>query len=173
LGGISLLEGLPANECSNCGGVWVPSNAFLTWKRAHGEDAIEENSNIHFDPSWEVNELKLCPNSGHIMTRYKVFPNTEFYLDRCRHCNGIWFDKQEWGVLVENNLHENINDFFTRPWQDKLHAAETKNNMENLYLQKFGGDDYQHIQQVRDWLENHPKRGMLLAFLQADDPYKV
>jgi hypothetical protein len=45
--------------------------------------------------------------------------------------------------------------------------------MDNLYLQKFGEDDYQHVRKVREWLENHPKRGMLLAFLQADDPYKV
>ena len=173
LGAIDLLEGLPAHECSNCGGVWVPSNAYLTWKRAQGEDVAERKGIIDIDPNWEVSELKLCPNSGHIMTRYKVFPDTDFYLDRCRHCNGIWFDKQEWGVLVDRNLHDNLNEFFTRPWQDKLHFAETKKKMDDLYLQKFGKDDYQHVRKVREWLENHPRRGMLLAFLQADDPYKI
>lgn len=173
LGAITLLEGLPANQCSNCSGVWVPSNAFLTWKRAQGQDIAEVKGNINIDPTFEVDELKLCPSSGHIMTRYKIFPDTEFYLDRCRNCNGIWFDKQEWEVLVNRNLHDNLNDFFTRPWQDKLQAAETKKNLGNLYLQKFGETDYQEIQKVRHWLEDHPKRAMLLAYLQADNPYKV
>ncbi len=173
LSGISLVENLPANQCSNCGGVWVPSNAYLAWKRAKGDDVSEKAGSIHIDPSWEVDEIKLCPSSGHILARYKIFPDTEFYLDRCKDCNGIWFDKKEWDVLVDRNLHDNLNDFFTRSWQDNLRAVETKKNMENIYLLKFGADDYQHIQEVRVWLEDHPKRGMLLAFLQADDPYKI
>ena len=97
----------------------------------------------------------------------KSFPILSF------NCNGIWFDKKEWDVQVDRNLHDNLNDFFTRSWQDNLRAVETKKNMENIYLQKFGADDYQHIQEIRVWLEDHPKRGMLLAFLQADDPYKI
>jgi Zn-finger nucleic acid-binding protein len=170
---IVLLEGLPAHQCSNCDGVWMPSNTFLTWKRTQPGDFVEKQGVITIDPDWEVNELKLCPGSGHILTRYKIFPDSEFHLDRCRHCNGIWFDKQEWNVLLDRNLHDNLNEFFTHVWQDKLHDAETKKNMEKLYLQKFGDADYEYVQKVREWLKDHPKRGMLLAFLQADDPYKV
>jgi len=173
LGEIVLLEELPANQCSQCNGVWMPSNAFLAWKRTQPGDFVEKKGVISIDPSWEVDELKLCPASGHILMRYKIFPDSEFYLDRCRHCNGIWFDKREWDVLVDRNLHDNLNEFFTHVWQDKLHAAETKRNMEKLYLQKFGGADYEHVQKVREWLKDHPKRSMLLAFLQADDPYKI
>jgi len=29
------------------------------------------------------------------------------------------------------------------------------------------------VKQIREWLKDHPMRGMLLAFLQAEDPYKV
>ena len=28
-------------------------------------------------------------------------------------------------------------------------------------------------QEIRAWLMNHPRQGLLLAFLQAEDPYKV
>lgn len=76
-------------------------------------------------------------------------------------------------MLVDRNLHDNLNEFFTHVWQDKLQAAETKKNMEKLYLQKLGNDDYEQVQKVREWLKDHPKRGMLLAFLQSDDPYKI
>lgn len=173
LGSITLVENLPANQCSNCGGVWLPSNAYIAWWQGRGDDMPQKQAGSNIDPNWNVDELKLCPESGRILARYKILPDTEFYLDRCGHCNGIWFDKNEWDALVEHNLHDNVNEFFTRPWQEDLHVAETRNHLEKLYLEKFGAEDYEHVKQIRAWLKDHPKQGMLIAFLQADDPYKI
>ena len=173
LGQTILLEGLPANECSNCHGVYIPSNSYMAWKRALGKEFPVKEGEIEIDPSWSVDELKLCATCGHIMARYKILPDTEFYIDRCRNCNGIWLDENEWDVLIDRNLHDNLNDFFTRPWQDQLHAAETRNHLEAIYLDKLGASDYERIKEIREWLRNHPRLGMLLAFLQADDPYKI
>ena len=173
LGTITLVENLPANRCPNCQGIWIDSNAYLAWWKGKGEDLPERQGETTIDPAWNVDELKLCPNSGHIMGRYKILPDTEFYLDRCGHCNGIWLDKNEWDALVERNLHDNVNEFFTRPWQDDIHTAEASNHMDKLYLEKFGAEDYEHIKQVREWLKDHPRKGMLFAFLQANDPYKI
>jgi len=173
LGSITLVENLPANQCSNCKGVWIDSNAYIAWWKAKGEDMPMQQTESKVDPALDVKELKLCPNSGHILARYKVLPDTEFYLDRCGHCNGIWFDKNEWDVLVELNLYDNVNEFFTRPWQDNMRAAETRNHMDKLYLEKFGVEDYEHVKQIREWLKDHPQKGMLFAFLQANDPYKI
>ena len=173
LGQTILLEGLPANECSNCHGVFIPSNSYMAWKRALGKEFPVKEGEIEIDPSWSVDELKLCATCGHIMARYKILPDTEFYIDRCRSCNGIWLDQHEWDVLIDRNLHDNLNEFFTRPWQDNLRAAETRIHLEKIYLEKLGEEDYEHVKQVREWLVEHPMRGMLLAFLQAEDPYKV
>jgi Zn-finger nucleic acid-binding protein len=103
LGPIKLLEGLPANQCPNCNGVFIPSNAYMTWRRTLGSGLPEKEGAIEIDPSWDVKELKLCPTCGHIMARYKVFPDTDFYLDRCRNCNGIWLEYEEWEVLIDRN----------------------------------------------------------------------
>ena len=173
LGPITLLDGLPASQCPNCKGVSIPSNAYLTWRRTLGREFPPKEGAIEIDPSWEVKELKFCPDCGHIMARYKIIPDTDFYIDRCRSCNGIWLDQHEWEVLIDRNLHDNLNEFFTRPWQDHLRALETKNHLDGIYLEKLGGDDYEHLKEMREWLTNHPMRGMLLAFLQAEDPYKV
>lgn len=170
---ITLVDGLPAMQCSTCNGVWVDSNAYLAWWKGKGEDAPRQKITANIDPAWDVDELKLCPSSGHIMGRYKILANTDFYLDRCGHCNGIWFDKSEWDALVEIGLHDNVNEFFTRPWQDDIHSTEARNHMDKLYLEKFGAEDYERVKQTREWLTNHPKQGMLLAYLQANDPYKV
>jgi Zn-finger nucleic acid-binding protein len=170
---ITLVETLPASQCATCEGVWIDSNAYLAWWKGKGEDVPVRTTASQIDPTWNVDELKLCPNSGHILARYQILPDTPFYLDRCGHCNGIWFDKHEWDALVERGLHDNVNEFFTRVWQDHIHTEETRLHMEKLYREKFGTDDYEHIKQVRAWLKDHPRKGMLFAYLQADDPYKI
>ena len=167
------LEGdLPAKSCSKCGGIWISSNVYLAWQPAH-QGLAEKPSDKPFDPVWDTKEFKLCPDCGHIMARYKTFPDVDYYLDRCGNCNGIWFDKNEWDALVERNLHGKLNEFFTHPWQAKLHQQEAANRMEEIYLSKFGKADYEHVKEVRAWLKDHAQRNMLLAFLQADDPYKI
>lgn len=170
---ITLQDGLPARQCSRCKGVSISSNVYLAWRRTLAREYPPKDGAIDIDPSWEVKELKLCPDCGHIMARYKIFPDTDFYIDRCRNCNGIWLDQHEWDVLIDRNLHDNLNEFFTRPWQDNLRAAETHNHLEQIYLERLGDDDYENVKQVRDWLKDHPMRGMLLAYLEADDPYKL
>jgi Zn-finger nucleic acid-binding protein len=173
LGSISLARNLPGQQCSNCSGIWLDSNAYLAWWKGGGEDVSQKQRSSTMDPAWDVDELKLCPNSGHIMGRFKILADTNFHLDRCGYCNGIWFDKHEWDALVELGLHDHVNEFFTRPWQDHLHAAETQNHLDAIYLEKLGGEDYERIKEVRAWLRSHPRLGMLLAFLQADDPFKL
>jgi Zn-finger nucleic acid-binding protein len=174
LDSITLVGNLFASQCSNCDGVFIPSNAYMSWKRTLGGNTLPEKEGvIEIDPTWDVRDLKLCPNCGHIMARFKIVPDTDFYLDRCRNCNGIWLDEHEWDVLVDRNLHDNLNDFFTKPWQNQLHAAETRNHMDGIYLEKFGHDDYERIKEIHDWLWSHSNLGMLLAFLQSDDPYKI
>ncbi len=175
LGIILLQDDLPANSCSQCGGIWIPSNDYLAWQHAKAADLAEKPADNPkpFDPTWETKELKLCPDCGHIMARYKTFPDVDYYLDRCRNCNGIWFDKNEWDAIAERNLHGKLNEFFTHPWQDKLHQQEAANRMEEIYLSKFGEADFENIKKVREWLKGHPYSNMLLAFLQADDPYKI
>jgi Zn-finger nucleic acid-binding protein len=170
---INLTDTLPAYKCSNCGGTWVSSNQYLAWVRLQPAPLPEKAPDGPFDPTWDTRELKLCPEDGHIIARFKIFPGAEFYLDHCAHCNGIWFDQHEWDALVARNMHDKINLFFTKPWQEKMRAQEAKGKMEKLYLAKFGTDDYQRIQEIRAWLNKNPRRSMLLAFLQADDPYKI
>jgi Zn-finger nucleic acid-binding protein len=97
----------------------------------------------------------------------------DFHLDRCGHCNGIWFDSAEWDTLVTHNMQDKVNQFFTAPWQDRLRESESRARMDEIYKDKLGAEDYKRVQEVHAWLEDNPRRGMLIAFLQADDPYDV
>lgn len=170
---VDLADNLPANQCTNCRGIWVSSNQYLAWVRLQSAPLPEKPITTPIDPKWDTHTLKLCPEDGHIMARYKIFPNLNFYLDRCRHCNGIWFDNYEWDVLVSHNMQDKVNQFFTKPWQEKMRAQEISERMDQIYLDKFGAGDYNKIKEIRSWLKSKPQQSMLLAYLQADDPYKI
>jgi Zn-finger nucleic acid-binding protein len=170
---ITLSGELPAQQCSSCHGNWISANTYSAWLRARGGDLPEKTAGRPFNPVWEAHEMKTCPDCKHLLRRFKIFPDIDFFLDRCKNCNGIWFDAHEWEALEERNLHDNLHEFFTRPWQDHLQAEETHMRMESIYLLKFGAQDYEKIKEVRAWLDSHEQKNMLIAFLMADDPYKV
>lgn len=173
LASITLADDLPAVQCSSCHGNWIAANPYRVWLRAKTGDLPEVASKQPFNPVWEAHELKICPDCRHMLRRFKIFPDVDFYLDRCGNCNGIWFDAHEWDALAQRNLHDNLHEFFTRPWQDHLLADETRTRMESIYLLKLGAQDTERIKEIRAWLDGHEQKSMLLAFLLADDPYKV
>ena len=173
LASITLANALPAFQCSGCQGTWIAANSYMVWLRSKAGDLPEKASNQPFNPVWEVHDFKVCPDCKHMLRRFKIFPDIDFYLDRCNNCNGIWFDAHEWNALAERNLHDNLHEFFTRPWQDHLHTAVTRARMEGIYLLKLGAQDLEKIKEVRAWLDGHERKNMLIAFLLSDDPYKV
>lgn len=166
-------SGLPVHRCPSCQGQFLSANEYLRWVRARGQDLPATQAVDAELPTWDSQDLKVCPACAHAMLRYRVIAHAPFHLDRCGHCNGVWLDKDEWDALAARNLHDNIHEFFTQAWQIRLRAEEARAALDRLYLQKFGEDDYAQAKQVREWLSEHPRRGMLLAFLQADDPYRV
>jgi len=169
---IALHQNLPAQECSQCHGIWLASTAYFTWLKQHGANLAERPAPGLPLPPLEDKRAKICPDCGHILRRYKIWPEVDFYLDHCSTCNGVWLDRGEWVILEARNLHDDLNQFFTKTWQQNLHEEETRRRLERHYLDFFGPHDYDRIQEVRAWLQRHPQRSALLAFLQAEDPYQ-
>lgn len=169
----SLEHGLPAFKCSHCAGIWLMSNVYLRWRRTDAPPIGEEANGADPIPDLDIHTAKICPNCGRLMMRYRVLPNGALVLDRCGQCNGVWFDPDEWAVLVARNLYTRVNEFFTKPWQEHVRAEEAHAMLDKLYVARFGNEDYAKVKELWKWLKSHPQRAMLLAYLQADDPYKV
>ncbi len=170
---VTLEQGPPAAACPQCGGLWLDSNEYLAWLRTRGAILPEKSPDEAADLVWDTHELKLCPSCRRILTRYRVLPDVQLCLDHCNTCNGVWFDRDEWDVLTARNLHDKVNRFFTEPWQARIKEAGSRQMWERLYLEKFGAEDYERLQATWEWLRWHPRRGMLLAFLQSDEPYRA
>jgi Zn-finger nucleic acid-binding protein len=170
---VSLENGLPALQCAGCEGIWISSNPYQLWWRAHRPELPAKEPEGPPEPVHDVPLVKLCADCGHIMTRYRVVPGLQLFVDHCASCNGVWLDRDEWAALVARNLHDKINSFFTEAWQTRLQEEETRATLDRMYLEKLGTDDYVRLQKIRQWLDEHPLRSMLLAYLEAEDPYRL
>ncbi len=50
----------------------------------------------------------LCPEGHGIMVRAKIDVEDPFYLEKCTHCGGIWFDSGEWQQIAQHQLIESL-----------------------------------------------------------------
>ena len=161
----------PVFGCSTCHGVWIDSNAYLAWVTGREAKPAPELT-IDETPVADTQNLKLCPTCRRFLMRYHILPGSHFFVERCGHCNGVWFDEGEWASVRRHGLQDRVNQLFTQPWQDRIRAVESRHSLEQIYLDRFGGEDYRRVREIRAWLDSRPQKAMLLAFLQSRDPYQ-
>ena len=61
-----------------------------------------------------------------------------------------------------------INRIFTDPWQKKIREAVSKENLEQLYQQKLGAQDYEKVKEIHGWLADHPHADFIKAYIMSD-----
>jgi Zn-finger nucleic acid-binding protein len=170
---VELEPSLRAQQCATCGGVWLGAIDYWNWLQQELPRATVTTPYQDVSDAPDIQSAKICPEDGHLMTRYKVGKGIDFTLDRCATCHGVWFDPQQWEVIRRHELHRDIHSMFTEPWQRTIRAEAQREHLEKLYIEKLGAADFAEIQRVKKWLEHHPHYGMLMAFLMDEDPYQL
>ena len=159
--------GLSALHCPQCSGHWLSSDSYWKWREQHGENLTEEMAGDDAAPL-PINESdrgKICPECRHILVKYKVGHDLAFSLERCGNCGGMWFDRYEWEALKSRNLHDDVHFIFSQPWQAGVAKAQRQKNREAFLLEKFGEQDLAEIRRIKAWLDAHPQKPALQAFL--------
>jgi len=167
-----LEEGLLCKTCDDCGGDWLLLEHYLRWK----ESCPAQETQVEQDIDVELSDSKkalICPISNTLMLKYRICKDSEHRLDLSPSVNGVWLDKGEWTLLKKSGLAGSLNAIFTAPWQRKIRSESSKDTFEQLYRRKFGDQDYDKIAEVRHWLDEHPQRDALRAFLIADNPWSA
>jgi len=160
-------------KCPGCGGNWIRGAEYWKWLEKHGPnlpELAEQNNNLSLT---EPGNYIDCPECRFRMVKYLVGHGLGFTLDHCEGCKGIWLDKNEWEALKKRNLHDDINSMFTAFWQRGAQKEARKKFLEKIYTDRFGADNYAEIKRIRLWLDNHPNKQDLFAYLTDKDPYDV
>lgn len=161
----SLEDHLSAQQCKTCGGHWIAAQNYWQWIDRHGETLPEKAPE---DLSLEIvdqSEAIFCLDCHQLMLKYRVGHGTDFYLDRCSKCGGVWFDRNEWEALKQRNLHDEVHLIFSDIWQRKIRKSDLKQVADNAYRSLLGEADYQKAVQFKDWLIQQPKAEAILSFL--------
>ena len=169
---VRLDEYLAAHACGNCEGQWISSYDYwhwLEWQPDSGKirhcDGVDLSDTIS-----DNHRASFCPECHHLMRRAKVGHGLAFYLDRCSHCGGNWFDRGEWEILKAHNMHDKVHLVFSEPWQSQIRQAEFNRVLEETYRSALGDEDYAQALKIRAWLEEHPHRDYILSVLNQVPP---
>ncbi|WP_299412212.1 zf-TFIIB domain-containing protein [Acaryochloris sp. IP29b_bin.148] len=164
---VLLESNLPAFACPRCEGEWISADDYWAWLE-HQDDIPPEPPAD--GPPLQVSDNQqatLCPDCRCLMLKYRVGHELSFYLDQCSRCQGLWFDKNEWASLKRRGLHDEVHKVFSAPWQAKIRANERQKKVDQVYLNTIGAEDYVEAQRVKQWLDQHPQRDVLLSFLNS------
>lgn len=121
----ALASGLSAFECTTCAGHWLRFGDYLAWRERQPGDqpAVPSDATTEHEAATTAS-VRRCPDCAYLLTRYALGHDLAFSLDRCGHCNGIWFDKAEWTVLQARGLHDDLPNMFNPSWQSAVRAEE-------------------------------------------------
>jgi Zn-finger nucleic acid-binding protein len=163
---------LPGYVCEQCHGNWISSREYWRWLERHGPTLPEKAPDGPEVEAVDTEQIKTCPECRRLMLRYQVGHGTGIGLDQCGACNGIWFDRGEWDLLKSRNLHDEVHLVFTAPWQSAVRKEASRARLDAIYRQRFGAD-YDEVKRIRSWVDAHPARDQILAFLTDHDPYRA
>ncbi|HHV29131.1 zf-TFIIB domain-containing protein [Acetivibrio mesophilus] len=168
-----LIDELYAYSCKSCGGNWMRYEDYWRW-HINNSSQIRKPFNIKSHlPVEDTTQAKICPDCGRILIKYRVDNRLDFYVEHCGNCNGMWFDKNEWENIKLNNLHGQIHNFFTKPWQKRIREEAARENLQDKYIKKFGRWDYERLKEMREWIYKKEKKNEMLSYLLDEDPYKI
>ncbi|MES2980696.1 MAG: hypothetical protein V4727_00150 [Verrucomicrobiota bacterium] len=162
-----LEDGLTAYRCSESGGIYITLEGYWKWKKSTSEEGGDEGLAEKDFPVSDYDEVvKLCPESGTLMTRYRVGHGLPFRVDRSI-TGGVWLDAGEWEALHADGIHRNLHLVFTAPWQKAVISAEQSALYNERLRSRLGDDFYKELSALREKIWSHPSSAEVFAYLHT------
>ncbi len=166
---VYLEELFPCHICDNCEGNWIQLEDYFRWKELKTENQNDATEiDVDIVALADTKKALVCPVTGKLMLKYRISKESDHRLDLSPYANAVWLDKGEWLLLKQQGLANQINRIFTDPWQKKIREAVSKENLEQLYQEKLGAQDYYKVKKIHGWLANHPHADFIKAFIMMD-----
>ena len=163
------LDGLfRVDSCTACDGSWILIADYVEWK--------ERNLNYQFFETLK-SEVKvstsalLCPVTGSLMRKFRLSSKNSHRINYSSCVRGVWLAKGEWDFLKREGLAGSLNAVLTVPWQNNIRSVCAREKFTSIYKSKFGNESYSRVSEFREWVDNHPRKSDIHAYLFAKNPY--
>jgi Zn-finger nucleic acid-binding protein len=158
--------GLVVYECPASGGLWIPLQAYLSWKEQQPDLPVTANTDGSPVFSDEPKHRALiCPESGRLLLRYRVGHGLTFHIDRSPATGGVWLDKGEWEALKGKGLHISLHLIFTAAYQRQIRSSEYSQTLTETFRDRIGPGDFAKVTEFANWLNHHPKGRDICCYL--------
>jgi Zn-finger nucleic acid-binding protein len=158
--------GLEVYECPKSGGLWIPLQSYLAWRdrQPAGAGAASGGPPIPVQDD-SRQPIRICPESGRLLLRYRVGHGLPFHIDRSPATGGAWLDKGEWEALKSQGLHVSLNLIFTAAYQRQVRSSEYVQQMTDTFAERIGAADFTKVAEFAAWLTQHPRRRDICCYL--------
>jgi Zn-finger nucleic acid-binding protein len=160
-----LEENLPAYSCGRCFGTLVSLAVYRAWRENTGRGRLPATPAAVADTD-PVDSLtaKKCPKCRSLMSKYRISAQKTNRLDYCPHCDEVWLDDGEWQLVEGLALAGDFARLFTQAWQNSVRGDITE-SMEADRLRALLGADFERVEELRAWIQAHPRKLEILARL--------
>lgn len=162
-------NGVITFSCDNCHGALLSIIHYIDSSRSNRKATYVTHAINQID---DTKELINCPKCSGFMTKYKISNQTHNRLDLCFRCYETWIDSGEWQLLQQLELENQLPNIFSQEWQDKIVAEEVSRKIQAKYEDYFGAD-FEKIQQIKSFIDNHRNKASIIRYLEAKDKLKV
>lgn len=156
---------LAAYSCGKCLGTLVSLAAYRAWRESTGRERLPVvPAAVPDTDAADSIAAKKCPKCRSLMSKYRISAEKTNRLDYCPHCDEVWLDDGEWRLVEGLALSGDFARVFTQAWQNTVRGEITE-AMEAERLRGLLGADYARVEELRDWIQAHPRRLEILARL--------
>jgi Zn-finger nucleic acid-binding protein len=147
-------------KCRGCAGMFIPAQLV---------PFVEEE--VAAAPVAEDLDGKggRCPVDQTILSRAEIDLGPDhgvLHLERCSSCRGVWFDRGEWALLADQQLLENIDQFWTVEWRTRQRRLRNEREYERRQIEELGPELFAELQTLAAKLKGHERRSQALAVLR-------
>lgn len=161
--------GLAAYECPVSQGLWIPLQSYLAWKESNPHHPGSPPAGYAPVPADNSKRpALLCPESGCLLSRYRVGHGLNFHIERSPVTGGVWLDKGEWEALKSRGLDADLSLIFTASYQKQLRTEEHREAVEQSFRDRIGATDFARVLEFKKWLATHPHRRDISCYLNYD-----
>lgn len=158
-------ESLPAHTCPSCAGILISLVAYRLWRETYKATKEPGFRPTEIAPADDPEGAITCGKCRALMTKYRISADVPNRIDFCASCEDIWLDEGEWALVESLAGSEHLSTIITQPWQRRI-RMESEAHMEDERLRAVFGNDYQKVSDFREWLNSHPARDEVFAYLR-------